>query len=247
MSAAPDEQPVGTATTGSAVQMAPGDGGSSSLLHPTYWWYVARSELLQTLFAPYLDADTRVLDVGSADGPSVAWLGNRLAIDIDMRGLRPGGVCGSAEALPFADESFDVVSAFDVVEHCENEHLALSEMRRVIKPGGMVFLSVPAYQWMWTEFDTRAGHYRRYTRRRLATAARAAGLKVERSSYAFFATLPFFMVTRVLMKLAGSAQGVKPLPPVVERLLLGLAHLDRALLRRLNLPAGSSVLLAARR
>ena len=247
MSAAPDEQPLATTTADGAVPMAPGDGGSSSLLHPTYWWYVARSELLQTLFSPYLNADTRVLDVGSADGPSVAWLGNRVAIDIDMRGLRAGGVCGSAEALPFGDGSFDVVSAFDVVEHCENEHLALSEMRRVVKPGGMVFLSVPAYQWMWTEFDTRAGHYRRYTRRRLAKAARAAGLTVERSSYAFFSTLPFFIVTRALMKLAGSAQGVKPLPAPLERALLALAHIDRAILRRMNLPAGSSVLLAARR
>ena len=63
----------------------------------------------------------------------------------------------------------------------------------------------------------------------------------------FCATLPFFIVTRVLMKLVGSAQGVKPLPAPVERALLALAHIDRAIMRRTNLPAGSSVLLAARR
>ena len=156
-------------------------------------------------------------------------------------------MCASAEALPFADGSFDVVSAFDVVEHCGSERTALSELRRVVKPGGMVFISVPAYQWLWTEFDARAGHYRRYTRRRLRAAAVDVGLKVERDSYAFFATLPFFVVTRTAMKLLGASTGVKPLPAAIERILLGLARLDETLLARWNLPAGSSVLLAARR
>jgi SAM-dependent methyltransferase len=222
--------------------------GSSSLQHSNYWWYTARTRLLHTVLGSYVRPGDGVLDVGSADGPSVAWLDERVAVDIDMRGLRSGGICASAEQLPFADATFDVATAFDVVEHCANEGVALAELRRVVKPGGMVLLSVPAYQWLWSAFDVRAGHHRRYTRRRLRRAATAAGLREERSTYAFTATLPFFLLSRLITKLrSGSGQTVQALPAPAERLLLALAQLDRTLLRRWNLPLGSSVFYAARR
>ena len=221
--------------------------GSSSLDHPSYWWYAARTSLLETVLGPYVTPGARVLDVGSADGPSVAWLGDRVAVDIDIRGLRDGGVCASAEALPFADATFDIVSAFDVVEHCEHEHIALSEFRRVCKPGGLVLLSVPAYQWLWSGFDVRAGHHRRYTRRRLRRAAARAGLLERRATYAFAATLPFFVASRLLVKLSSSPATVQPLPALIERVLLALTRLDGRLLRRTNLPAGSSVFYAGSR
>jgi SAM-dependent methyltransferase len=222
--------------------------GSASLDNPTYWWYAARTRLLHRVLGSYVSAGARVLDVGSADGPSVSWLGDRVAVDIDPRGLRPGGVCAAVEALPFSDDGFDVVSAFDVVEHCKDEELALSELRRVAMPGGVVLLSVPAYQWMWSRFDVQAGHYRRYTRPRLRRAAVAVGLKVERATYVFASTLPFFFAARLLTKLkGGSGDRVKALPSIVERLLLAVARLDEALLRRWNLPAGSSIVLVARK
>jgi SAM-dependent methyltransferase len=222
--------------------------GSASLDNPTYWWYVARTRLLQRVLGSYVSAGARVLDVGSADGPSVSWLGDRVAVDIDSRGLRTGGICATVEALPFPDDRFDVVSAFDVVEHCEDEAVALTELRRVTMPGGVVLLSVPAYQWMWSGFDVRAGHHRRYTRPRLRRAASAVGLNVERATYVFASTLPFFFAARLLTKLkGGTGDRVQPLPSIVERLLLAVARLDEALLRRWNLPAGSSVVLAARK
>jgi SAM-dependent methyltransferase len=223
--------------------------GSASLDNPTYWWYVARTRLLHRVLGSYVTPGARVLDVGSADGPSVSWLGERVAVDMDPRGLRPGDdVCAAVEALPFADDRFEVVSAFDVVEHCEDEVLALSELRRVATPGGVVLLSVPAYQWMWSRFDVRAGHYRRYTRSRLRRATQGAGLKVERATYVFASTLPFFLAARLLTKLKGAGgERVQPLPSVVERLLLAITKLDEALLRRWNLPAGSSVVMVARK
>jgi SAM-dependent methyltransferase len=222
--------------------------GSTSLENPTYWWYAARTRLLQRVLGSWVSAGARVLDVGSADGPSVSWLGDRVAVDIDPRGLRAGGVCAAVESLPFPDDRFDVVSAFDVVEHCEDEALALSELRRVAMPGGVVLLSVPAYQWMWSGFDVRAGHYRRYTRPRLRRAAAAVGLKVERATYVFASTLPFFFAARLLTMLkGGGGDRVQPLPSIVERLLLAVARLDEALLGRWNLPAGSSVVLVARK
>ncbi len=174
--------------------------GSPSLNAPEYWWYTARARLLQTVLEPYAAGARRVLDVGSADGPSVGWLAAsdlKVAMDIDPRGLVPGGVCGSATALPFADASFDVVAAFDVIEHCAPEALALSEAARVLAPGGVFLMSVPAYQWAWTDFDEANHHHRRYTRRRAVDAVTRAGFRVERATYAFGATFPAFAADRL--------------------------------------------------
>ena len=238
-------------------------GGSASIAAPEYWWYRARADLLRTALGRYVGQAVRILDVGSADGPSVGWLrgtGRHTALDIDPRGLGPGGVCGSALALPFADGCFDVVAAFDVLEHCEPESVALSELTRVLAPGGQLLLSVPAYQWAWSDFDEENGHHRRYTRRRAAAAVRGAGLEVERATYAFTSVFPFFAAERLLRRVrhgvrrrvwgsrSGAPADIVSLPevsPLLERVLVGLADLDQRLLGRRDLPFGSSVLLAA--
>ncbi len=234
-------------------------GGSASIAAPEYWWYRARADLLRTVLGGYVGEAARVLDVGSADGPSVGWLrgeGRHTALDIDPRGLPPGGVCGSALALPFASGSFDVVAAFDVLEHCEPEAVALTELARVLAPGGRLLLSVPAYAWAWSDFDEENGHHRRYTRRRAAEAVRSAGLDVERATYAFTTVFPFFAAerlarrarNRVWRRRLGAPADIVSLPevpPPLERVLLGLTDLDQRLLRSHDLPFGSSVLLAA--
>jgi len=144
------------------------------------------------------------------------------------------------------------VAAFDVLEHCEPEPVALAELARVLAPGGRLLLSVPAYQWAWSDFDEENGHHRRYTRRRLVRAVEAAGLQVDRTTYAFMSVFPFFAAERLLRRVRRPSPeapaDIVSLPevsPLVERVLLGLADLDRALLGNRDLPFGSSVLLAA--
>jgi SAM-dependent methyltransferase len=233
-------------------------GGSASIARPEYWWYRARADLLHAVLEEHVGEPARVLDVGSADGPSVGWLrshGKQVSLDVDPRGLGPGGVCGSAEALPFRDESFDVVAGFDVLEHCADEHGALREVARVLAPGGRFLMSVPAYRWAWSDFDDQNGHHRRYTRPRAVAAVEAGGLQVQRATYAFASVFPIFAVERLVRRARCpvSRRRVAPadvveLPdvsPAVERLLLGLCRVDRRVLGSRDLPFGSSVVLAA--
>ncbi len=226
-----------------------------------YWWYVARAELLKRVLGPYAGDAGTVLDVGSADGPSVDWLQateQKVTLDIDPRGLQPGGVCGSALQLPFADSTFDIAGAFDVVEHCDPEATAVAELARVVKPGGHLLISVPAYEWAWTDHDVENGHYRRYTRKRAVAALEAAGLKVERATYIFTSVFPMFAAERLLRRASSALRGggadraadvasVPRVSPMLEEVLLRLCRLDARLLSKRDLRFGSSVVVAARK
>jgi SAM-dependent methyltransferase len=228
--------------------------GSSSLGQPDYWWHRARADLLHVVFGPFLGTPRRTLDVGSADAPSVGWMRGEhphVTLDLFPEGLVPGeGVCGSAMALPFVDDAFDVVSAFDVVEHCHDDALAVSELARVLAPGGRMLLSVPAYQWAWSDHVVRAGHHRRYTRRRLKRLVEGAGLSVARSTHAFGAVFPLFVAERARRRLRGRTvdepgSRLPRVSPGADRILMLLSGLDHRVLRKGNLPFGSSIFLAA--
>jgi SAM-dependent methyltransferase len=235
--------------------------GSPSIAAPDYWWYRARADLLETALSEFVGEPRRLLDVGSADGPSVSWLrghGKQVALDVDPRGLVAGGVCGSALELPFADEVFDVIAAFDVIEHCEPEATALAEVHRVLAPGGRFLMSVPAYQWAWTHFDDHNHHHRRYTRQRATSALKRAGFEILRATHVFGSTFPMFAADRLLTRVKERGRpaaslgpdGVPTLPevsPAAEKVLMGLARLDQKVLRSVDLPFGSSVVVAAQK
>ena len=202
--------------------------------------------------APHLAAPGRTLDVGSADAPSVGWMRGaqqHVALDLFPAGLRAGeGVVGSATELPFGDATFDVVSAFDVVEHCADDDRAVAELRRVLVPGGRMLLSVPAYQWAWSDHDVRAGHHRRYTRPAFVDLVEGSGMRVLRATYAFAGVFPLFAAERLGRRVRPARPGEARLPqvsPGVDRALTGVCRAEARVLRRRDLPFGSSVLVAA--
>ena len=236
----------------SHARSAHGHGGAPSIEVPDYWWYVARADLLETALRSHVQGSGLTLDLGSADGPSASWLrdavSRTVALDIDPRGLGSDGVCGSALALPFADETFEVVSAFDVIEHCDPESQALAEVRRVLKPRGRFVMSVPAYTWAWSDFDVAN------TRQRARSAVEAAGFSVQRVTHGFASVFPMFAAERAARKLRGRrAQGavdiveVPTVPKPLNDALLALSRFDRHILSRADLPFGSSIFLAATR
>lgn len=237
-----------------------GRGGSPSISNPEYWWYQVRSNLLHSALAESVGDCRRILDVGSADGPSVEWLhehGSVISLDIDPRGLRtPRAVCGSILRLPFRSDTFDLVSAFDVIEHCAPDVDAVREVARVLRPGGRMLISVPAYRWAWSAHDVANGHEHRYTRSRVVDVVERAGLSVRRATYAFTAVFPFFAAERLARKVVGKLArktvgpadivSVPRLPPTVESMMRSLTRFDHHALRRgWDLPFGSSILVAA--
>jgi ubiquinone/menaquinone biosynthesis C-methylase UbiE len=176
-------------------------------LEESHWFFVGRRNILRRLLNGLLagvDAP-RILDVGCGTGATMRFLeqfGEVTGMDVSSTAIeycRQQGrerLClADGESLPFADESFDLVAALDMLEHLEHESEGLSEAWRVLKDGGHALLVVPAFGFLWSDFDRFSGHYRRYSREELRRKIEGSGFEVSRLSY--FNTLLFPLVWAV--------------------------------------------------
>jgi 2-polyprenyl-3-methyl-5-hydroxy-6-metoxy-1,4-benzoquinol methylase len=143
-------------------------------LERTNWWFKVRSIILQQSIAKLLPSptDNMVLNVGVATGATsemLATFGNVMSVEYDKECyeftktiLNSPLMQGSILELPFEAAQYDLVCAFDVIEHVENDSLAIAEMKRVCKKGGMIAITVPAFMSLWGQHDVVNQHYRRY-------------------------------------------------------------------------------------
>jgi SAM-dependent methyltransferase len=158
---------------------------------------------------------------------------------------------GSLTEMPFADGSVDVVSVLDVLEHVEDQVAALREIRRVLKPGGRLFLFAPAHDWLWSLQDEVSHHVRRYTRRSLAAAALGAGLTIDRLTYVNLFLLPAIFLGRQALRVVRRFKEIDSEnaihPSWSNGILAGIFRSEIPILRRSNLPFGASLLLVAER
>ena len=221
-----------------------------------HWWYRVRRDILdQQLRRLQLDpARARILDVGCGTGGASLTLarhGRAVALDrspgsfaIAMDRPYTHRVVASASApLPFADDSFDVVCALDILEHLDDDAAAARELHRVCKPGGTVIAFVPAYSILWGYNDEYSHHKRRYNATQLNSLLRGAGFTISESGYfnavLFLPTLVARLVQRALPRLTqGMEHATRPSP--LNGLLTRIFQLEVPILRRRALPFGTS-------
>ena len=227
-----------------------------------HWWFRARRIILRSVLRTLpLPPRARILEIGTGPGanlyhvypPDARLFGiepnPELAALANQRGRIPVHT-GSAEELPGALGMFDAVAMFDVLEHTADDGRALENILRCLVPGGLLILTVPAYQLLWGPQDVVSGHYRRYTLRGLRALVRAAGLAPLRATYfnslLFPAVAVFRLAGRLLRSSRGSSDLRYSLGPVDQLLFLVFAA-EKWLLRVFNLPFGVSIFLAARK
>jgi SAM-dependent methyltransferase len=174
-----------------------------------HWWYQGRRNVLERTIASLgLPADATILDAGCGSGRNMVDLarhGTVTGVELSdtsakLARERNVGVVveGSVMDMPFADDSFELTVSLDVIEHLEDDVGALRELRRVTKPGGVLLVTVPAYQWLWSGHDEINHHHRRYNRRTLLAAAQSAGWQPQRSAHFNSLLLPVAIVLRAL-------------------------------------------------
>lgn len=232
-------------------------------LEERLWWYEGMRRITASLLGTALaeKKNQRLLDLGCGTGYSLIWLRERFnfaeadGVDLSQhaaafwhaRGLDTVALA-TADKLPFGENEFDLVTCFDVIYQLNDERAskAVSEMHRVLKPGGLLFIREPAYQWMRGAHDVAVGTHRRYTLTDLRRLLRAHGFTPRRSTYAN--TLLFWVAAphRLLSKLRGStASDVKPVPRWLNTLLGAALKLEARMLRRMSFPFGLSVITLA--
>lgn len=231
----------------------------------SYWWFVARHRLVEAIMRGHYGAGTaqggslRILDIGCGTGAMSARLGqwgavvsadfSPLALQFSRRRNLPHLVGADATRLPFACGRFDVLVAMDMLEHLEDDRRALSEFYRVLRPGGIVIATVPAYQHLWSEHDIALMHYRRYMRADLGARFTEAGFRLEKLSHTMALLYPLASLQRRLSARRGPHDPPEAAMPAVSApvnaLLTKLVTLENALARRMNFRFGVSILCVA--
>jgi SAM-dependent methyltransferase len=234
-----------------------------------HWWFVGRRRILLQVLDRYLGkggADQRrILDVGCGTGTMLTYLasyGQVQGVDIDEEAVgycRERGLVevrlGSAETLPFADNSFDLVTALDVVEHLDDDTAALREIRRVLRPGGKVLITVPAHPFLWGDQDEVNLHKRRYVAPEIRDRLTASGFDVLRLTYInalMFAPIAAVRMLRRLEhrlrpRIEAQSDFRYPAPGPLNFLLGWIFAAEAPIVRRFNIPVGVSILALAQK
>jgi SAM-dependent methyltransferase len=240
-------------------------------LEDSYWWFVARRELVRELvlrYGPVKDPERPqqpvwlLLDVGCGTGATLKAIddiGFAVGLDRSLEALqfcRQRGLWRLAQAmgekLPVRAQSVEVVLALDLLEHIEDDAAAAKEFARVLKPGGVLIVTVPACPELWSEHDEALDHLRRYRARRLRKILTEAGFQIEKlSPIITLLLLPIAalrLIQRVLPKKKGTPETAFIIPPkTINWVLTALLRLERLWLRRFNLPVGVSLVAVARK
>ena len=200
----------------------------------------------------------RILDVGCGTGANLEMLsqfGSAEGVDVSDDALefcRRKGLTvqkGLAETLPYEDETFEISTALDVIEHLDDDIAGLREMYRVTKTGGYSLVFVPAFMWLWGVQDDISNHRIRYTKKQIVERIEKAGFKVKRSTYANFTFFAPILGGRAMMKVTGIKPesenniNVSALNGVFGRIFSA----ERVWLKNLNFPFGVSIVVVARR
>jgi SAM-dependent methyltransferase len=235
-------------------------------LERTHWWFQGRRRILDRLLGrldPPLPPHARALDVGCGTGANGPVLSARATFSVgldaspvplglsgtDQRG-HSSRVRGDATALPFPDDSFDLVVALDVLEHLDDDAAGARELHRVLRPGGALVIFVPALPLLWGLQDDVSHHRRRYQRSQLRDLVAGAGLRVERLTFFNSLLFPPILAARLLMRVRPpkNMKSENEVGGPLSNVLLGAVFgAEAPLLDRIDFPVGVSLACLARR
>jgi len=230
-------------------------------LERSHWWFRARSEILMNGLKITVPSGghLKILNVGVATGGSTELLrelGHVTSVEYDrdccaFTSAQPGFevLQASITQLPFSAGQFDLVCAFDVIEHVEEDGKAVSELSRVCRKGGVVCVTVPAFMFLWSRHDDVNHHFRRYTSAQLHQLIARPGMeRLLHSYFNFWLFIPiasFRLLSRILpqkksRKDAGSDFFVLQ-SPLLDRIFYWIFRTEAPLIR-MGLPVGVSII-----
>lgn len=235
-----------------------------------HFWFRFRNRLLSGLVRDLVEPlpnGFRVLEAGCGNGNVLRFLtvairrGAVIGIDLFEEGLRLARqrsnamlVRGDVHTSPFQCQ-FEIIGAFDVIEHLHDDRQALRDFHRLLSDDGLLLLTVPAHMALWSYFDEAAGHFRRYSRKELEQTLQACGFRVEFITEFMMVLYPALWISRRLAGWLGGSKAAEEksltdfrVVPGLNVILLLLLWWELPFIRwRVRIPIGSSLLVIARR
>jgi SAM-dependent methyltransferase len=223
----------------------------------TYWWYCARREIMVGIIERHLPAGARIIDLGCGNGAITALLRDRgyktTAADISPIALedcaRRGLEVIDLRDRPLPERSADCVILGDVLEHVPDDVALIADARKSLVPGGILLITVPAFEFLWSGEDFISRHYRRYRRGQLISALQAAGFNKIWASY--YNTLLFpvivgiILMKRIFRPREMYKSDLAPLPDSLNQFLYNVFRSETWILKRVTLPIGASIIAVA--
>jgi len=234
----------------------PEDGALSlESMELDHFWFVERRKIILTLLKKYLsNFKTSIgIDVGCGSGYTAAWLSEN---GIPTAGLdaHPGFAklqnqkrgYGFVQGDIFSIEprsEFDFVLLLDTIEHIQDDRQFVDQVCKMLKPEGILIMTVPAYQSLWSQVDSQSGHFRRYEKKDLSefTLRPHSKLNLVRAFYFYATTLPLYLLTRKLAKVSFRSNSEQKPSPLINFVLKALLRFEHHFLTPLNFPFGSSL------
>lgn len=231
-------------------------------LEAANYWFRARNALLTWALRKYFPGARNFLEIGCGTGYVLAGVAGAVPqLALHASEVSSGGLPYAAKrapsaqlfqmdarAIPFA-EHFDVIGAFDVIEHIEDDALVLRQTREALKPGGGLMVTVPQHAFLWSQVDAHAHHVRRYSARDLREKVLAAGFRIVMMTSFVSLVLPLMMLSRFLRRAPKADFDVLAelrVGRIANFLLASVLALERALIQTgVRFPAGGSLLLVA--
>lgn len=225
-------------------------------LENSHWWFVSRRNLVAHLIKSLEIPSPTILDAGSGTGGNLLALnklGRAFGIDIapqaiefcKKRKLENISQC-PVEEIKYKDKTFDVITCLDLLEHVPNAVGALRELKRVLKDGGKIIITVPAFKILWSQHDEALCHLRRYEKDSLVRDVQEAGLKVEKLNYffvtSFMVVAPIRIMRRFLVSRHTLVSDTTTLPPkLLNNLLKILFTLEMRVVVKTGAPFGTTL------
>jgi SAM-dependent methyltransferase len=232
-------------------------------LENEYWWFVARNQIVKTIFNKYVkpDKNKQILDFGIGTGGFAAQLKddyNVLGLDMsktaleysEKRGIK-NLIHGMLSDMPKDKYDIQAITALDVIEHIENDTEITKELFDILTIDGYLIATVPAYQWMWSKHDEIHMHYRRYSRNKFNQLLENAGFKIVYSSnFNSFLFLPAYL-KRMLDRITGAekkiTEPVEEVSPLLNQIFTNIFLAEKDILKEFSMPFGLSIITVAKK
>ncbi len=230
----------------------------------SHFWMISRRRVITDTVTGFLNNGKTFLEVGTGPGDVSRELQNRglriTVSDIEIDSLNHAASHDISSVVqfdlyhPIYRDHFDAVGAFDVIEHLEDDSTAVKNLLDIVKPGGFVFVTVPAHNWLWNNRDRLENHKRRYSRRRLRRLFEGSGATVINVDYLFFMIFPlligrtiFDLIRRKDSFTSTDHQNSMNINPTINQLLLKLTTLELSIFQKKSAPIGGTLILTARK